>query len=46
MEEKEDSLRRLRMKVSAERERGERLLRDDAEQSQQKLKEKLASEKV
>ena len=46
MEAKEDSLRRLRSKVSAEREKEERSVRDEAERSRQDLVKQLQKEKV
>ena len=46
MEEKEDTLRRLRQKMSAQRETEERKLREEAARTKHDLVELLAMEKV
>ena len=46
MEEKEDTLRRLRQKMSTQRETEERKLKEEAARTKQELLELLAMEKV
>ena len=46
MEEKENALRCLRQKMSAEKEKEERSLREEAERSRQELVQQLEKEKV
>ena len=46
MEAKEDSVRRLRQKVSAEKEKEERNIRDEMDKTQLELLQQLNKEKV
>ena len=46
MEEKEDAMRRLRQKMSGQREMEERKLKEEAARTKQELVELLAMEKV